>query len=257
MSPSSDNHVGPGDVVVGAVNAESPVKVVILCAVSLFCQAIGAFLSAVDGLEVVGLAQELNDVLDQIVVASADVVLVDVACPGALDLVCTLANRAPACKIVGLGLSEAEHNVVAWAEAGAMGYISPHESLDDAIGTIRAVTKGEALFSAHATARLLSRMRELAKNETLEREHADLTAREIEVLQLMNQGLSNKEIGDRLSIEVATVKTHVHSILTKLHLARRSQVGAWLRHRTLTNPMLTDILAPASAGSHARSTSLA
>jgi DNA-binding NarL/FixJ family response regulator len=108
-----------------------------------------------------------------------------------------------------------------------VGCVPPEDSVCDAIVAIRAAAAGEAHFSPRATAALLGRVREAAAERNSKYEAARLSPRQVQVLRLIEQGLSNKEIGANLSIEVATVKNHVHSILHKLNLHRRIEVVAW------------------------------
>ena len=92
--------------------------------------------------------------------------------------------------------------------------------------TIRSVAQGEVLVSAKAAATLLRRVAALAAGN-VERQPVDgLTPREAQVLQLLEKGLSNKQIGQELSIELPTVKQHVHHILGKLNVSRRAEAVA-------------------------------
>ena len=100
-------------------------------------------------------------------------------------------------------------------------------SLQDLLEGIRQVTRGEAHDSPQLVTVLLRRFaaRRAPREPVLER----LTARELEIVELIDQGLTNKEIAAQLYIELATVKNHVHNILEKLHVRRRTEAAAWVR----------------------------
>jgi DNA-binding NarL/FixJ family response regulator len=115
------------------------------------------------------------------------------------------------------------------AEAGGAGCVTREQSLDELVATLRAVSRGEARFSPRVVAAFLDHIAVLASEHTTPPPLLALTAREREVLALIGRGFSNKEISAHLTIEVATVKNHVHSILEKLHVRRRTEAVARLR----------------------------
>jgi two-component system nitrate/nitrite response regulator NarL len=158
--------------------------------------------------------------------AAADVVIVDIPGPDALQAIRLAADAgAPT---VALGLPDAEHDAIAFAECGVLGFVEREASLDDLVATILSAARGEASFPPRIATALLRRVTSLGGR----RAPADgkgLTHRERQIVQLIEEGLSNKEIGARLSIEVATVKNHVHNILEKLEVSRRSDAAARLR----------------------------
>ena len=104
--------------------------------------------------------------------------------------------------------------------------------MDDLTSTIISVTRGELLCSPRVAATLLRRVGALANGARAPHALRGLTFREREVLDLIDGGLSNKEIAVRLHIEVATVKNHVHNLLEKLHVTSRAQAAAQLGPRT-------------------------
>jgi len=157
------------------------------------------------------------------------VALVDMATDGALRTIRALALGAPELKIVALAVQEAEGEVIACAEAGISGLVSRDASLDDLVETISSVARGEMVCSPRVAASLLRRVRTLAAERAREPLDPHLTARETQILRLIEEGLSNKEIARRLCIEVATVKHHVHNLLEKLGVSRRGEAVARVR----------------------------
>jgi DNA-binding NarL/FixJ family response regulator len=128
---------------------------------------------------------------------------------------------------VALAIHEEDAEVIACAEVGVAGYVPRDGSVQDAVDVILAVARGEARCSPRIVGSLLRRIAALAA-ERQGNGHAappGLTAREAEILTLLQQGLPNKTISRRLGIELATVKNHVHSIFGKLGLRRRAEAA--------------------------------
>jgi two-component system nitrate/nitrite response regulator NarL len=130
--------------------------------------------------------------------------------------------------VVALGAPDSHDHVIALAESGVVGFVERGASLDELVASVVAAARGEATCPPRIATTLLRRISSLAAH----RSSADvtkLTLREQQVVQLIAEGLSNKEIAARLYIEVATVKNHVHNILEKLEVSRRSDAVARLR----------------------------
>jgi DNA-binding NarL/FixJ family response regulator len=117
-------------------------------------------------------------------------------------------------------------------EAGASGYILKDHSLEDLVETIRAAQDGKVFVSPQIAAAMMERLSNLAQLfsdvENSVTGTAGLTSRELEVLGLIGQGLTNQEIAEKLVIEIGTVKNHVHSILEKLNVGSRGEAAAYL-----------------------------
>ena len=136
--------------------------------------------------------------------------------------------RASRAAVVALGVPEAEEDVVALAEAGVFGFVERDATLDEVVADVESAARGDPSCPPRVAAALLNRLTLLAQRAT-EPTDSTLTARERQVVELIDDGLSNKEIAQRLHIEVATVKNHVHNILEKLQVSRRGEAGARLR----------------------------
>jgi len=192
---------------------------------------IAAVLEDESDIAVVGCAITVDAALDQ--APGCDVMLVSTTLPdnGALKLTQAISEDHPSVKVLALGLAESEAEVLQYVEAGAAGYVLKDDSVDELLRNIRAAYNGEALVSPEIAAALMDRVAELAQLfETVAGidPSAGLTERELEVLELIGQGLSNQGIADRLFIEVGTVKNHVHSILDKLNVSSRRDAAAYL-----------------------------
>ena len=207
------------------------IRLFILAEIRIYRDGLAEVLERRGGIEVVGTAADLGSALAAIPVTRPDIALVDVAMPDGIAAVRSVLRTAPEVKVVALAVPDAEVNVIACAEAGVSGYVTRDESLDDVVGALESVTRGEMLCSPRMAATLLRRVTALAAGETGSA-RSRLTARELEIVELIDQGLSNKEIASRLFIELATVKNHVHNILEKLQVQRRSEAAAHLRAGT-------------------------
>jgi two-component system, NarL family, nitrate/nitrite response regulator NarL len=131
-------------------------------------------------------------------------------------------------RVVVLGVGDSEADIIAWAEAGASGFVGKEETLPDLLTAVVAAANAELQCSPKLAGALCRRVSDLAGAAAGARD-GGLTAREREVAKFVQLGLTNKEIARRLCIQTATVKNHVHSILTKLGATRRGEAAMRLR----------------------------
>ena len=131
-------------------------------------------------------------------------------------------------RVVAFAVPETEDDIIACAEAGVAACVTREASIDELVATIERVGSGESLCSPQVAAVLLRRVATLAAARSDE-PAATLTSREREILDLIAEGLSNKQIGQVLCIQVPTVKNHVHNLLEKLEVHSRHEAAALLR----------------------------
>jgi DNA-binding NarL/FixJ family response regulator len=139
-------------------------------------------------------------------------------------------------RVIVLGVSDDDESaIVACAEAGVAGYHMRTESLDDLLELIRRVAAGESVCSPRVSAILLNRLSSLAaQRKPAATRDVVLTAREAQILSMLEMGLSNRDIAARLCIAVHTVKNHVHSVLTKLGVSTRAEAAARFRNLNIS-----------------------
>lgn len=196
-------------------------RVFVVADVELYAQSLAVALGSRDDVRVVGTSACRLDVARPIADAAPDVVIVDVGCAEALALIDELvAGHAPP-GVIAIAAPETEDEVVACIEAGVSAFVPLDGSFADLVATLARVGRGESVVSPRIATTLIRRVRELADSNAGEAGQA-LTQRELEILVLIDRGLSNKEIAGALSIEVSTVKNHVHHILGKLDVSRRT-----------------------------------
>jgi two-component system nitrate/nitrite response regulator NarL len=181
-----------------------------------------------DAIEVVGTAVGGSDALVQIATLEPQLVLVDLM-QGGLELVQALGTSPTATPVLALAVRDSEEEVLACAEAGVAGYVTREASFEDLTAAVASVARGETIATPRMAAALLRRVADLAASRRREAEPASLTAREREVMHLVDRGLTNKEIARALHIELPTVKNHIHHILDKLQVRCRSEAVARLR----------------------------
>jgi two-component system nitrate/nitrite response regulator NarL len=200
----------------------------------LYLEALAGLLGSESRIRAVQTALDCDAALRHLVMSSPDVVLVNTAMQDSAFILRAIANVAEQVPIVALGVCESETDVITWAEAGVAGYHFKTESLAELLAVIQGVARGEALCPPRITAALLRRVAALAAERRPEAAATRLTARERQILELIDEGLANKEIARRLSIEVRTVKNHVHNILEKLQVNRRGEAAARVRATSVT-----------------------
>ncbi|WP_264070907.1 LuxR C-terminal-related transcriptional regulator [Mycolicibacterium komossense] len=171
--------------------------------------------------------QSLTSVLEE---ATPSVVLFNMATSHSTALLRRAMQISPDVRVIVLGVAEDdESQIVACAEAGVAGYHTRNESLEDLLALIRKVAVGESLCSARVSAILLRRLSALAAQRQPAAQSLALTDREIQILQMLEMGLSNREIADQLYIAIHTVKNHVHSVLAKLGVSNRAEAASRFR----------------------------
>jgi DNA-binding NarL/FixJ family response regulator len=174
-------------------------------------------------------SSDISSSLTEIADLHPDVLLLDVARSGSLEICSPLRQILPDMKIVAFAVADVDREIIACAEAGVAGYVSGTGSAEDVVAAVHRAVRGELLCSPRTAALLFSRMALLSPKQGTAAGNNMLTRREHEIITLVEKGLSNKEIARLLRIESATVKNHVHSILTKLRLRRRGEAAAQIR----------------------------
>lgn len=203
-------------------------SVVLATEVPLYAEGLALVLAADGRLHLTGIAPNAA-MAGAVEVAGADALLLDVAMPGAGRTIREIRRRIPRLAIVLFGVPEDDDELLDCIEAGATAFVGRDASAQRLIETVLAAIHGDALMSARVTALLLRRLADHARHAPPTTDASELTGREREIAALLNDGLSNKEIASRLHISVATVKNHVHHVLTKLGVQRRGQAALHLR----------------------------
>lgn len=185
---------------------------------------------AANGAAVPSVAWDLSSLVTAFEGMTPRLILLNTATRDSAMLLRQALKMNPSARVIVLGLSEDdESEIVACAEAGVAGYHMRTDSLEDLRLLIRKVAAGESLCSPRVSAILLRRLSALASQRQPVAEELVLTARETQILGMLELGLSNRDIAGQLCIAVHTVKNHVHSLLTKLGVSTRAQAAALSR----------------------------
>ena len=188
----------------------------------LFRRGLISLLQGRPGVEVVGDAARGVDAVRISAELDPEVVLMDLNMPGMTGIEATqrIKITAPRARVVILTAIDNEPQLLGAILAGACGYILKDAPTEQIVEGIKAAARGESLISPPVATRLLAHVR-----NPVPLIQDDLTARELEVLDLLVQGLENREIGIALYLSQHTIKNHVSNILTKLHVANRVQAA--------------------------------
>jgi DNA-binding NarL/FixJ family response regulator len=217
-----------------------PVKVLIVDDHSLFRQGIAAVLAGQKDLKVVGEASDGLEAVEKARETAPDVILMDLNMPrySGLEAIQALQAEMPQVNVLVLTVSEMEADLFAAVKFGAKGYLLKKAEPDELVHAIFHIAQGGAIVSPLMAGKLLTEFKDLktgVEKEPAKEVDANLSPREGEVLQLVAQGATNKEIADSLFISENTVKTHLRNIMEKLHLANRSQAAAYAIKRGLVH----------------------
>jgi DNA-binding NarL/FixJ family response regulator len=184
-------------------------------------------LESEEGIDVVAEAEDGQDAIAKSEEFAPDVVLMDVRMPrvSGIEATRTIRDVIPTAKILMLTVSDEEEDLYEAIKAGANGYLLKEISIEEVADAIRAVVQGQSLISPSMASKLLTEFNTLVKRAEEKQQFPAprLTDRELEVLKLVAQGMSNREIAEDLYISENTVKNHVRNILEKLHLHSRME----------------------------------
>jgi DNA-binding NarL/FixJ family response regulator len=207
-----------------------PTKVLIVDDHDLFRQGVCNTIKAEEDFEVVGEAEDGTEALAKARELKPDLILMDIRMPqgDGLEAVSAIKKELADVRIVMLTVNDKDENLFEAIKRGAEGFLSKSLRAKDLLSSLRGVMRGEAAISRLKTGRILKELVRLAQVEA-EKTTGRLSVREIDVLQKISQGLTNKEIALSLSISENTVKAHVTNILRKLNLRTRSEAAAHAR----------------------------
>ena len=184
------------------------------------------FINTEPGMEVVGEAVNGAEAVKKALELKPDVILMDMAMPlmSGLEAIIKIKEHWPTSKILVLTSFSDDDTVFPAIKAGALGYLLKNATPERLLEAIRDVHQGKTAISVDIANKLIL---ELQRESSLPPTEDPLTNRELDVLKLVAQGMTNQEIAEELVISEGTVRTHVSNILSKLHLANRTQAALY------------------------------
>jgi DNA-binding NarL/FixJ family response regulator len=193
-------------------------------------EALASMLGRLPDLQVVAAGVADDAFMDE---TKPDVVLLDVGLrdEDSLGVAAALIKRSPGTKVIVMDLIPMSEDIVQFVNAGVSGFVLKDATFDEFVATIRSVAAGGKVLPSGMTESLFSQIARAADAQGHEQvlEDVRMTRREREVIDLIGQGLSNKEIAQRLNIAAHTVKSHVRNVMEKLALHTRLQIAAYSR----------------------------
>jgi len=205
---------------------ESPIKILIADDHPLIRQGLRVVIEAQPDLELVGEVSNGEQAVRQSLALHPDIVIMDLQMPVKDGLTATreITQADAHVQVLILTSFPDDDNVYTAIKAGAMGFLLKDSSAEYLLDAIRTVYGGESVLHPTIARRL---MQEIKQPQKLPPTTEPLTPREVEVLGYLAQGMTNRQIADKLSVSVRTVSTHVRNILDKLHLANRTQAALY------------------------------
>lgn len=196
----------------------------------LVCQGLRAMLNLESDIEVVGIANNAQVAVKQVKALQPDVVLMDIRMPvmderEAIRIIC---KQFPITKVLILSTFDEDRYIAQAIKAGAKGYLLKDMPAEELAQAVRLVYRGYTQMGPGLMEKMLARLNEVpSETEAKSPEFAELTLREVEVLNLIGNGCTNREIAQQLHIAEGTVKTHVTHILKRLNLKNRAQIAIY------------------------------
>ncbi len=182
-------------------------------------------------LRIVASTEGNHDTLQQAKGLKPQVVLIDLGLRNAdgLRVVTALTKELPQTKIIGMGLIPSQLDIVEFVQAGASGFILKDATIEDVLRTIRLVAQGVRILPPLLTGSLFTHVVDhaLRKGKGKLLDAVRMTKREREIIVLIAEGMSNKEIAERLNLSTYTVKSHIHNILEKMALHSRLEIATY------------------------------
>lgn len=208
------------------------IKVLVVDDHAIVRSGLASILAAQPDMAIVGEAKDGQEAINKALELKPDVILMDIFMPNlsGIDAMVVIKEKMPEARVLILTVSESEENLFRALRFGARGYLLKSASIDEVIAAIRQVANGQGMLSPYAATRLIAEFRH-------EDEQPSLSNRELQVLRLLGEGLSNVEIGNRLYIGESTVRTYLGRLLDKLHLRNRAEAIAYAARHGIINSL--------------------
>jgi len=210
------------------------VRTLVIARTRLYREGLTQVLARDPRIDVVGMAHGIPSGLAAITRLRPDAVLLDVEMASMSGVVGELLRPRPDTRVIAFGVADDEETVIRCAEAGVAGYVHCDAGVDELVSVVAGAIRDEVVCTPRVAGTLLRRVATMARESSIDAQEVRLTGRETQILALIDDGLSNKEIAMRLQLSLSTVKNHTHNLLEKLDVSRRGEASA--RARALRVP---------------------
>jgi DNA-binding NarL/FixJ family response regulator len=211
------------------VNLANKIRILLIEDNPILRDGIKVVLNNQPDIKVVAVIGSGNDVLMKAKNSKPHIILLDVGLKDVneISVVGDIRKNLPNAKVIGMGFVPSQSDIVEFVEAGASGFILKDATISEFIGTVRSVAEGKKILPPALASSLFNHVMDIAlkKRKGAIVKAVRMTGREQEIIALIADGLSNKQIGTQLNIATFTVKSHVHNILEKLALNSRLQIA--------------------------------
>lgn len=194
-----------------------PIKILIADDHQLFREGLNTLLSNSEEIEVISQAENGRDAIDKAKILNPDIIIMDIGMPiiSGIEATEILRKKMPDVKVIALSMHSEKHFIKGMLDAGAYGYLFKNCAYDELISSIKSVYNGKKYLSHKITEVLID---EYIGKPSGEGKGSGLSAREIEILKLIAEGLSSRDIAGKLFVSIKTVGTHKKNVLEKLNL---------------------------------------
>lgn len=219
---------------------EMQIRVVVCDDHELVRKGLRSVLEGVEGLRVVGEAADADAALKAVAADPPDVVIMDVRLPGrsGIEACREIRSAFPDTKVLMITAHADDEALFSSIMAGAAGFVLKQVRGADLVGAVRQVAAGRSLLDPAVTARVLARLR--GESTGGDERVSDLTPQERKILDLVAEGMTNRQIAEKVFLAEKTVKNYVSNILMKLGLSRRAEAAAYMARRRAKSRDVTD-----------------
>lgn len=212
------------------------INLAIISDIRLYREGIGSLLGDIDEFNVAGILENKTELSDFMIKQAVDITIVDMRMQDCNEILSSIQKKSSDTKIIVIAIPPNDDSYLLCVETGITGYLSKESSIDELINAIITVDKG----GLHCPCSITQYILESVRHKRSENKIADLetnystlldllTRREIQIIKMLAEGMSNKKIASALTIELSTVKNHVHNILVKTGVESRTQIACMMQ----------------------------
>ena len=209
---------------------ENEIRVLIVDDHKLIAEAWSSLLEHVDGIKVIGTADNAQDAFDFCMEHKPEIVLMDINLKGGsngLEATEKIYNSLAKTRVIGLSLHDDISFVKKFLSIGAKGYLTKNTNKTELVEAIMKVHQGESYIAAEIKDRYFTSLLDINNTESKK----ELTLKEIEIVKLITQGFTSKEIAEKIFVSPRTVETHRHNLLKKLNIPNAAQLSSWAKEK--------------------------